>query len=92
MNWQQHKKQLLKNPKLQKELKGTRLEYEIARQLIILRKEKHLTQKQLAEELGTKQSVISRVETAQTTPSLTFLKRISQIFDMRLIVQFQDYG
>jgi len=39
--------------------------------------------------MNTKQSVISRVENAKTVPSLSFLKRLAQVLDASLQVQFK---
>lgn len=89
MNWETHKKILLKNPEFRKIYEGSRLEYEIARALIRARIEKRLTQAQLARKLKTKQSVISRVESGQSTPSLSFLKRLAVVLDTSLSVQFK---
>jgi ribosome-binding protein aMBF1 (putative translation factor) len=87
MNWNTHKKLLLKDPKFRKAVEETRLEYEIARAIILARVEKKMTQKELAIKLKTKQSVISRIENAQTTPSLSFLKRLASVFNTELKVE-----
>ena len=89
MDWDTHKKILLKDPEFRKVYEKSRLEYEIARAIIRARIEKGLTQKQLADKLNTKQSVISRVESANTTPSLSFLKRLAQALNTSLQVQFK---
>ena len=89
MDWDTHKKILLKDPKFRKALKETELEYQIARNIIKARLEKGLTQQQLAKKLNTKQSVISRAENAKTIPSLSFLKRLAEAFDTSLQVQFK---
>ncbi len=89
MNWETHKKLLLKNPEFKKVYEESRLEYEIARALIRARIEKRLTQAQLAKKLKTRQSVISRVESGQSTPSLSFLKRLAVVLDTSLSVQFK---
>ena len=89
MNWETHKKILLKDPEFRKIYEGSRLEYEIARALIRARIEKKLTQAQLAKKLKTKQTVISRVESGQVTPSLSFLKRLASVLDASLSVQFK---
>lgn len=88
MDWNTHKKLLLKDPKFRKAVEETRLEYEIARAIILARIEKKMTQKELAKKLKTKQSVISRIENAQTTPSLSFLKRLALVFNTELKVEF----
>lgn len=83
------KKRLMKNPAFKKEHEATRLECEIAKAVIRARIEKGLTQKQLAEKLHTRQSVISRLESMNTTPSLTFLKRLAQALNITLQIQFK---
>jgi len=65
------------------------LEYEIARMIILARTELKMTQKQLAKKLKTQQSVISRVENAQTTASVSFLSRIADILNKRLVVELR---
>ncbi|MDP3724164.1 MAG: helix-turn-helix transcriptional regulator [bacterium] len=89
MNWKTHKQQLLKNPEFRKALKETELEFQIARVIIEARIDKGFTQKELATKLHTKQSVISRVENAKTTPSLSFLKRIADALHLSLQIQFR---
>lgn len=88
MDWNKHKKQLLKDPEFRKALKETELEYQIARSIIAERIKKGLTQGQLAEKIDTKQSVISRVENAKTVPSLSLLRRIAIGLGTNLRVQF----
>jgi len=89
MDWETHKKSLLKNPKFKIALKETRVEYEMARAIILARLKHKMTQKELARKLKTKQSVISRVENAQTTPSLSFLKRLASAFGGTLKISFE---
>ena len=83
MDWKTHKRQLLRDPEVRHALK----EFQIAKSIIEARIKRGLTQKELARRLNTKQSVISRVETAKTTPSLSFLKRLAEVLDTSLRVQ-----
>ena len=87
MDWKTHEKQLLKNPKLRKALKEHELEFEVAKMVIEARIKLDLSQKQLAERLGTKQSVISRLENAKTVPSLSFLRRLAKALETDLVVR-----
>ena len=89
MDFQKHKKQLMRSPAFKKVYEESELEYQIARALIKARLERGYTQKDLAEKLHTKQSVISRVENAKTVPSLSFLKRLAKALDASLQVQFK---
>jgi ribosome-binding protein aMBF1 (putative translation factor) len=88
-SWDEYEKKLLKKPGVQKALKDSELEYEIARAIIEARVTKGLTQKELAAALHTRQSVISRVENAKTTPSLAFLKRLADVLGYSLQVQLK---
>lgn len=90
MDWDDFKKELEKRPGFKEAQEETRLEYEIARALIKARIEKGLTQADIAKRMNTKQSVISRVENAKTVPSLSFLKRLAQVLDASLQVQFKS--
>jgi len=87
MDWETHKKLLLKEPKFRKALEETRPEYEIARAIILARIKHKITQKELSRRLKTKQSVISRVENAQTTASVSFLKRLAEALNSRLEIK-----
>lgn len=89
MNWETHKKILLKDPNFRKALEQTKPEYEIARAIILARTKHNLTQKQLAKKLKTRQSVISRVESAKTTASVSFLKRFASAFGGTLKISFE---
>jgi len=87
MDWEAHKKILLKDSKFKKTLKETHLEYEIARTIILMRLKRKMTQKELAKRLKTKQSVISRLESGTANPSLSFLKRLAKALDSRLEIR-----
>lgn len=89
MDWKTHRAELLKDPEVQKALKESELEFQIAKAIIEARIKYGLSQKDLAEKLHTKQSVISRVENAKTTPSLSFLKRLAEVLNVSLQVQFK---
>lgn len=89
VDWEDFEKEQMKQPGFKEALKETELEYQIARALIIARIEKKMTQKQLAKAMKTKQSVISRVETAKTVPTLSFLKRLARVLGATLDVQFK---
>lgn len=89
MTFEKHKKILLKNPEFRKLWEETQLEREISHALIKARIEKRLTQSQLAKKIQTRQSVISRVESGQSTPSLSLLKRLATALNTSLSVQFK---
>ena len=85
--WELVEAHLEKNPAYMKALKKTELEYALAREIISARLRKNMTQKDVAIAMDTKQSVISRVENANTVPSLSFLKRLAVVLDAKLHVE-----
>lgn len=87
MDWKTHKRQLLRDPEVRKALKESELEFQIAKSILDARIKRGMTQKELARRLKTKQSVISRVETVKTTPTLSFLKRVAETLDIPLRVE-----
>ena len=61
----------------------------IGHQIQHLRKVKGLTQKQLAEEIGTAQSAIARVERDNYLPSISFLIRVANALGKRVEVRMK---
>ena len=78
-----------KNPQLKAEYDALEPEYEIIQQLINARNEKNMTQKQLAEKMGTRQSNIARLESGNYNPSLHFLQRVASALGKRLSISFR---
>jgi len=60
------------------------VEYSIISQVIQKRLEKKMSQKQLAEKIGTKQSAIARLEGGNTNPSVAFLEKVSKALGSKL--------
>ena len=83
-NYTQFKKQILKNPKIQRAYQEIEPEFQIVTLLIKRRLEQQLTQKELAKRSGTKQSAISRLESGVYNPSLAFLYKIAYALDAQL--------
>lgn len=72
-------KKQLKNKNFRKEYEALEKEFEIAREVIKLRQEANLTQKQLAEISGTSQPAIARLESGEyKNLSLSFLRKIGK--------------
>ena len=65
-------------------------EFQVARQVIKLRLERGLSQKQLAAKAGTAQPNISRLERASINPSLQFLQRVAQALDAEIEIRFRS--
>lgn len=86
--WSKYEKKLLKNKNIVAETKKIEYQYQLAKSLIELRLSRHLSQQDLANKIGTKQPVISRLETGTQKPSVTLLERIAKSLDVNLIIQF----
>jgi len=87
MKWNKAKEIILKNKEVQKELEINAAEYKIIEEIIMARREKNLTQKELAELIGTRQSNISRLESGNYNPTLDFLQKIASAMDKKLEVK-----
>jgi len=87
MEWGKAKEIILKNKETQKEYESMEAEYKIIEEIIITRREKNLTQKGLAELIGTKQSNISRLESGNYNPSLDFLQKVASAMGKKLEVR-----
>ena len=90
MNFKEYKEKALKdNPELLEEYKALEPEYELIKQIIRIRNEQKLTQQELANRTGTKQSNISRLEKGEYNPSLKFLKKLAQGLGKELHIEFR---
>ena len=87
MRHKEVKEKLFKNPEVKREYDELEVLYEIKKQVIQLRKEKGLSQKELAELIGTKQSAISRLENENYNFSIELLVKIAKAFDKELEVK-----
>jgi len=84
-----HKRYIRGNKKRLASLQTERWNLSIAEQICALRKQAGLSQKQLAELVGTQQSVISRLEDADYSGhSMAMLTRIGAALKQRVQVRF----
>jgi DNA-binding XRE family transcriptional regulator len=88
MEWEEFKKELLKDPEFKKEYEKLEPEYKIIRQILALRRKKNLTQEQLAKLTGAKQSSIARIESGRHNTSLRLLEKIAEALDTELDIRF----
>jgi len=79
----------MKDPEYRRAYEDLEPEFQIARALIDARINKKMTQAEIAKKAGTKQPVISRLEGAQGSPSLSLIKRIAKALDARLIFRLE---
>ncbi len=86
MNFDEFKSEMLKRPGVKTEYDSLAPEYDLIRQIISARVEQKLTQKDLAERAGTKQSSIARLESGNYNPSFQFLQKIAGALGKRVSV------
>jgi predicted transcriptional regulator len=89
MTLDQHLQEQLKDPEFEKEYFELQPVYEIIKQIIDARNDQNITQKELAERIGIKQSNISRLESGNYNPSLDFLKKIADGLGKELHIEFK---
>ena len=65
---------------------GSRTEYRILGELVRLRKEKGITQVELAQKSGYKQQVISRIEKKENSPTLKTLCCLADVLDVDIVL------
>jgi predicted transcriptional regulator len=71
-------KEWMKDPEYRLEYEKLEPEFQIARQIIGARIKQKMTQKELADKIGTGQAVISRLEGMNAKPSISLLTRVAQ--------------
>ncbi|OGK17391.1 transcriptional regulator [Candidatus Roizmanbacteria bacterium RIFCSPHIGHO2_01_FULL_39_12b] len=81
-------KDKLKDPEFKAEYDRQEPEFAVIRAILKSRMEKGLTQKQLAEKVGTKQSAIARLESGNANPSIGFLQRVAEALGTNLQINF----
>lgn len=82
-------KEELKDPAFKAEFDRQQPEFAVINAIIEARRKKGITQKVLAKRIGTKQSVISRLESGRANPSIAFLKKLAQALNSHLEIRFR---
>jgi transcriptional regulator with XRE-family HTH domain len=79
----------LANPAVKAEFESVRPEYEVLDEFLKIRAAKGLTQSQIAEKIGTTQSVIARLESGKSkhSPSIATLSRYAEALDYQLEIR-----
>jgi len=75
------KTKLLKNRDIKREYDALNPQFQIIKSIIKKRMEKDVSQKELASIMGTKQSAISRFESGEYNPTISFLQKITKALD-----------
>lgn len=86
--FQKFKEELLKDPEVRAEYEALKPEMEVIRALVGARIEQNLTQKQLAERSGIRQSNISRIENGTCSPTVETLQQLANGMGKKLHIEF----
>ena len=80
-------KEELENPEFAKAWEETELEYQIKEMLVAARIEKKMTQKELSQKSGVRQSNISRIEKGVCVPTLNTLNELAKGLGKKLKIE-----
>lgn len=84
------KAELLADPKTRAEYDAVANEFEMARELIAARSRAGLTQGEVAERMGTTQSVVARLESGRQAPSMRTVQRYAQAVGARAVMHLES--
>jgi ribosome-binding protein aMBF1 (putative translation factor) len=88
-SFKQFKTKALKDPVVKAEYEALGSEYELVKTIIRERIKRGWSQTQLAEAIGSRQPVISRLEQGNGNPSLSTLQKIAKALDLSLQVSMK---
>ncbi len=88
-DFQKFKAELLKDPEVAAEYEALQPEYEVVRALIGARLEMNLSQEQLAQRSGIRQSNISRIESGKCSPTIATLQQLASGMGKKLRIEFE---
>lgn len=78
---------MMEDPEFAAVWEDARDEFSIAREIIRTRVAAGMSQKELAEKIGTTQSVIARLESGSHMPSVSTLKRVAEATHAKLRIE-----
>ena len=81
------RKEWMKDPVFKKASKELELEFALIRAILDARINKGVTQKELADKIGTKQSSIARFESGAYNPTLLFVQKLAHALDIKIRVR-----
>jgi len=87
----EYKAELLKDPEVAAAYAEMGPEFEMIASLIELRRERGLSQEELAEAVGTRQPAIARIESGRYKGmSVATLEKLAKALKARLVIRFED--
>ena len=88
-DFQRHLDEQLKDPEFAAEWERQRPEREYLKAIAFARMEQNLTQRELSERTGIRQSNISRIENGNCSPTVATLQQIAQGIGKTLHIEFR---
>jgi ribosome-binding protein aMBF1 (putative translation factor) len=88
--YKQFKTELLKDKEIKRTYKELGPEFTLIEMIIRKRIKKGLTQRELAQKIGTKQSAISRLESGAYNPTFSFLQKLADALGVRLKILLME--
>lgn len=88
-DFREYLKKQMDDPDFKAEYEAMRPEYEAIRAVIAARLESNMTQAELAEKTGIRQSNISRIESGASSPTIDTLARLAAGLGKKLKIEFQ---
>lgn len=82
--WESLEKELLDDLATKREFDKLASRYAVISELIKARIKHKMTQADVAEKTGTKQSAIARLESGNVNPSLEFLQKVAQVMGLSI--------
>lgn len=86
---QKYKAKQMEDPEFRKEYETMRPELEVTRALIAARVAQHMTQEELSQKSGVRQSNISRIENGTASPTVATLQALAAGMGKRLVISFE---
>lgn len=88
--WKELRTELLKAPEVKRAYEELEAEFQVARAIIALRKEKRMTQSQVARKAAIHRPMLSRIEGAKDIPTLPTLARLAAALSAKVEIRFVD--
>ena len=88
-DFRKYYKKQMQDPAFRAEHENTRAEFEVTRALIAARIAQNMTQQELAERSGIRQSNISRIESGSCSPTIATLQALAAGIGKKLNVTFE---
>jgi DNA-binding XRE family transcriptional regulator len=93
VTFEEMKTAAMKDKGFVREYETLREEYELAREVIYLRKQRNMTQQELAEKAGTSQPAIARLESGNyRNVSMSFMRKIGKVLGAYPTIHLKELG